>query len=581
MAEPTRHPALPSWVAFLAAGLCFVAAGYLATTASLWSSPWVGTTPLLGLPDALTDVPFVTPLALVATGLTLLVCARLTPARPALWRALTYPTAIVATLAACALCGAHVLTFQHVAGSLRAAPYLEGAPLPMTAPSPLPASIPPQPATPTPVDPANLVTRLAASRPSQRDAAASQLLELGPEAIPLLGEALADPGFAARPVAANVLCEILRAQPVAGAEGLLALLACLDASHPVALRAAAARALAELNDMRCVGALVAAYDPAVPELVTALNSVTDVSHPTRRSAARWWRLRLAAYGPQLGRQPAQTGVAPLAIDELVAALGSQSPRVDEVLIERLALLGRAAIPPLARALRAPARREARGSLAWALGAALAQLPEDERDPAALGLVLRVLEEPGESGARAARGLLSLNDPRTVATQVRSFDAAEPARVAALKVVTGEVLTSWDQAQVWWDEHRRGYPTQLQPQAELVRLTDGSGQPYDHFPGGAVLILEGWFPHGCPRDDCRHESVRLRVGDDALLLLDATSDLLTSLLPATLPAGRHTLHVEVDGRAVGSVPLTVVEQDTWREHHASGDFRLDCGCLDEE
>ena len=60
-----------------------------------------------------------------------------------------------------------------------------------------------------------------------------------------------------------------------------------------------------------------------------------------------------------------------------------------------------------------------------------------------------------------------------------------------------------------------------------------GESSDHAPQGAVLILQGWFPHACETDACRHEEVEVEIDANKALLIDARPESLVIIVPQSL------------------------------------------------
>lgn len=108
--ESTRAE-VPRWPCWVGAGVCFVSAGYLATTAGTWQhyarllEAEVSGPALLVL-----RAPHGAPLGLLLVGLASLAIAlrRQSP------RGLLLAAPVAATLLACALCTSHVVLFRHL-----------------------------------------------------------------------------------------------------------------------------------------------------------------------------------------------------------------------------------------------------------------------------------------------------------------------------------------------------------------------------------------------------------------------------------------------------------------------------------
>lgn len=105
-------PHVPTWPAWTAAGLCFLAAGYLATTAGAWAR-WAQLleADVNGPALLILRAPHGAPLGLVLVGVTVLgIGLRIQRGS----RALKLAAPIAATLLACALTTGHLVLFRQL-----------------------------------------------------------------------------------------------------------------------------------------------------------------------------------------------------------------------------------------------------------------------------------------------------------------------------------------------------------------------------------------------------------------------------------------------------------------------------------
>lgn len=108
---PNAGADVPRWPCWVGAGVSFVAAGYLATTAGTWQHyARLLEAEVSGPALLILRAPHGAPLALLLVGLLVLAVAL----RREVPRALLLAAPVAATLLACALCTSHVVLFRHL-----------------------------------------------------------------------------------------------------------------------------------------------------------------------------------------------------------------------------------------------------------------------------------------------------------------------------------------------------------------------------------------------------------------------------------------------------------------------------------
>jgi len=476
VSEAPRPSVLPAWVGFLAAGLCFVAAGHLFSTAPLWERFALGAEQLPGA------LPRAAPVGLVLGGLLVLALAWFGPARPGPWRLAAYPLALGLAAAACGATASTLVAFAELRDRLAAGlPTAAGSEAPPAA-TPSAAPTPLREPSPAPVRAADVEAAEALVGELDDDgegpannAVVAELLGLGAAARPALVAAAGAEGHPGRGYAVYALGLLLEREREPDPAGLRALLSGIHHRAPDRVRALAAASLSRIRDPRTVEEMVRQHDPGNRNLVEALERLTGQTFRYPHQAVAWWRESRDRYPPQVltgeaareahspeGLAVVPTGRAP---EELIASFrddGRQdyvNAATSRVLVEDV---GDAAIPALTAAA-ADVACEGRGWAAWTLARLLEPKLERHRPVESLRAIVSCLEttDPFVRG-RATAALATLADPRTLERLLSLCDTEDRNVHEAVRKITGERFDSRAAAETWWERHFAGYPEQVLP-----------------------------------------------------------------------------------------------------------------------
>lgn len=321
-------------------------------------------------------------------------------------------------------------------------------------PGPAPAQEPAAPREPVEA----LLARLDSRNGPKNLGIVDSLIKHGLGAVPALRTHVLTPNAGGRPYAVYALAQILhREEPVA--EGLEALLGCLDPEAPSAVRAQAATGLTLLADPRTAEHMVALYR-GDSELREALCAISGERFADRAAAASWWVTHRDDFPPQLRGGDLDGAPADTTQDQIGLLLSLLRDSGDAVtnqqVVGELRGLGGAVIPGLIDL--AERRVDGSGWAAQALARVLQDLPPAERPLGALEVLVACVNAEADYvlQAQALEGLYELADPRTVQALLVHLDHPRSAvRLLCQSVcerITGQAFVDRAAGEAWWRQH---------------------------------------------------------------------------------------------------------------------------------
>lgn len=127
------------------------------------------------------------------------------------------------------------------------------------------------------------------------------------------------------------------------------------------------------------------------------------------------------------------------------------------------------------------------------------------------------------------------------------------------------------------------PVRAEDSDPVILEVQMNGQRTSEAPLGAVLMFEGENFHLCPGEEngaptakrCRHEDVQVRIGSQEAMLLAASPENVTFIVPQLgITPGPAVLRLEIAGKRPTSAPLTLFSPKEWEDKHED---ERDQGC----